>query len=380
MEAGAAIFMMFRDNYAGLNAKEGHMIQTIVRSLGGLLLLVFLVPEVRAKEWRGIVPLKSTKADVERLLGKPNRLGRYEIGNERVSVLYSEGPCDGESQALPKDNCECLVAKDTVVRIALTLDSPVSVAKLGLDKAKYRRTPFLAYHPSSTYSDFSDGVVYTVRESDDSVTSIDYLPSTKDCEMVIKGRAPTTASNVWHGIVPLRSTRADVERLLGPATFSFGDTYSYSTTENRVDALYLDDPCKPQGSSQGTPPDYVAKLTVTPKRILLVSNLQLDKNKFIRVRNDHPENWVHYLSSELGITIDAIVNGGCEEVKSIVYQATSKDRELRCRTNAKTPGRKSECGRSGYERPISATRCFLAGAISDTDIVHAPPSDLMLRC
>lgn len=332
--------MTFRNKCVGLKVKEGYMIQTTLKSLGGLLLLLFLVSEGRAKEWRGIVPLKSTKADVERLLGKPNRLARYEIGNERVSVLYSEGPCEGAYQALAKDNCECLLAKDTVVKIAVTFDSPAKVAKLGVDKAKYQRTPFPAYHPSATYSDLSEGVVYTIRESDDTVTNIDYLPSAKDCEEVIRSQAPATASNIWQGIVPLRSTRADVERLLGPPIFSFGDTYSYSATEDRVDVLYSDDPCKPNRSSQGMPAGYVVKITVTPKRTVLISNLRLDKNKYIRVRNDHPENWVHYLSSEVGITIDAMVNDGCEEVKSIIYQATTKDRELRCPANAKTAGKK----------------------------------------
>jgi hypothetical protein len=56
-----------------------------------LLFLILFPVRLMAKEWREIVPLKSTKFDVERLLGKPNHLGRYDIENERVSILYSQG-------------------------------------------------------------------------------------------------------------------------------------------------------------------------------------------------------------------------------------------------------------------------------------------------
>lgn len=56
------------------------MIRMNVVIFGVLVLLATSATDVRAKEWRGIVPLKSTNAGVERLLGKPNHLGRYEVG------------------------------------------------------------------------------------------------------------------------------------------------------------------------------------------------------------------------------------------------------------------------------------------------------------
>src|SRR5258708_39250334 len=45
-----------------------------------------------AKPWRGIVPLHSTRADVERLFGKPN-IDRdiYDFPEERASIRYSDG-------------------------------------------------------------------------------------------------------------------------------------------------------------------------------------------------------------------------------------------------------------------------------------------------
>jgi len=54
-----------------------------------------------AREWRGIVPLKSTRVDVERLLGVPlqsiDSLSYYKLTNEIVVVHFQSDRCDSES-------------------------------------------------------------------------------------------------------------------------------------------------------------------------------------------------------------------------------------------------------------------------------------------
>lgn len=304
------------------------------KSLLALFFLSLMISDVRAKEWRGITPLKSTRADVERLLGKANELGRYEFDDQRISIWYSEGPCADNSRGLAKVNCECLVAKDTVLRIGLTFEWPVKVSKLGIDKSKYERTSIYAYQPTATYSDFTQGVVYTIREGEDTVTNIDYLPSAKDCQDLVENQKPSAVLNAWQGFVPLRSTRADVERLLGASRSSLGEIYSYITPENKVDISYSADPCAVGGAHRlGSGVDVVMKIVVSPQKTILVKSLGLDKNRYSRIQNDHPENWVHYLNSAEGITVDAVLNDGCEEVLSFIYLPTSRDLELRCHRN-----------------------------------------------
>ena len=294
------------------------------------LLLTLMASATTAREWKGIVPLKSTRADVERLLGKPNQLGRYEIENERVNFYYSEGPCDS-GDGLAEANCECLVAKDTVLKIVVTFDHGVKVSKLGIDKKKYERTPFYAYRPTATYADFTDGVVYTIVESDDIVTNISYLPSARDCEAIVRSQKTATTANGWQGIVPMRSVRTDVERLLGPSKALLGNIYRYDTVENRVDVTYSSDPCQASGANaHGTATDVVLKITVTPRKTLLVKDLHLDKQKYIRVQNHHPENWVEYINSTDAITVEAMIENGCEQVISLIYRATSRERQSRC--------------------------------------------------
>ncbi len=307
------------------------MIKTHLTFVAVILLLAGAVIDVTAKDWQGIVPLRSTKSQVQKLLGNPNELGRYEIGNQRVSILYSEGPCESSYQLLAKPNCECLVGKDTVLRITVTFDLPVKVANFSLDKSKYERTVVYGYRPTATYADFADGIVYTIRESDDVVTNIDYLPSAKDCAVVIKDQTQTTAPNVWRGIVPLRSVRADVEKLLGTHTSSIGGTYIYATAENRVDVTYSDDPCKTKDSSaQATTTAVVVKVAVSPRKTLLVQNLNLDKAKYRRIPDTHPANSVQYINTSEGVIVEALSINECEEVIRIVFEPTASDRELLC--------------------------------------------------
>lgn len=333
MEAGAATFMIFKENCADLEDLGDRPMITQITCAG--LFLMFLVSSVGAKEWRGITPLKSTRDEVERLLGKPNQLGRYEIQNERATITYSKGLCNGAVGALAKVNCECLVPKDTVLKIAVTFDSAIKVSDLGINKRKYERTAVdRAYRPTATYSDFTMGVVYTIRESDDAVTNIDYLPSAKDCEDVIQSQ-PRATVNSWQGIVPLHSTRAEVEQLLGPPKSSFGEIYLYDTSENRVSVSYTSDPCSVNfANPTGAASDVALKIAVSPKKVLFVRDLHLNKDKYKRIQDDHPENSVHYINSVDGITVDVILDNGCEQVVGIIYHATANDREVRCGNKA----------------------------------------------
>lgn len=147
------------------------------------LLLTQTVTNVQAKEWRGIIPLKSKRADVERLLGQPNHSGRYQYEDMRASIDYAEGKCD-------KDNtdCRCLVSEDTVLSIYVVLEVGLKFSTLKLDKNKYKKSVYPEDPNLAIYSNDEEGIVYTVSQEDDEVTAIEYLPSAKDCEDLIKSR------------------------------------------------------------------------------------------------------------------------------------------------------------------------------------------------
>jgi len=78
-----------------------------------------------AKEWCGIVPLHSTRADVERLLKiKPERCGGnacvYDLPDKTVFALYAEEPTCRNDDA----TTSWKVPRDTVIEITLTFKTP----------------------------------------------------------------------------------------------------------------------------------------------------------------------------------------------------------------------------------------------------------------
>lgn len=297
----------------------------------GTLLVLAMATESYAKSWRGITPLKSTRTDVERLLGKPNHIGRYEIENERAYIFYSDGPCSRGYQNLAKQKCECLVEKDTVLRIAVTLER--HVASSTIDKAKLSRKPLRSNIPLSTYSDLADGIVYTVDESEGTMTAIDYWPSATDCTQIIRAHAATLQSNSWRGIRPLHSTKDDVERTLGkPQTQLINQAYLYITTEEKFEVLYSEGPCTVSNVGKwNVPVDTVLQFTVYPQRTLPLDDLDLDDKKYSKAPDPNIPNSFFLINRAEGVMIQTQKRDGYEQVMSIEYSRSKDDIKLLCK-------------------------------------------------
>ena len=79
-----------------------------------------------AKEWRGIVPLHSTKADVARLVGRCDRESgcRLRVGNEEAYFVFSKGTIGNY------DECAKELPPDTVLLIEVTLINPPKLSAL----------------------------------------------------------------------------------------------------------------------------------------------------------------------------------------------------------------------------------------------------------
>jgi len=138
------------------------------------------------------------------------------------------------------------------------------------------------------------------------------------------------AANSWHDLVPLHSTRQDIDRKLGKPDWSHGFTYIYKTAKERVDVLYSAGCCELSGVERwNVPADTVIRIEVAPTKKVFVTDLHLDQ-KYVRINEAHPENWVMYWDTERGIMVHAAVNKGREEVMTITYQPTAKDKSLSC--------------------------------------------------
>lgn len=104
-------------------------------------LLVCWAATTCAKEWRGIVPLRSTRADVERLLGEPGRRvsdfgSFYDFKDVAAVVWFETTGCEGDTL---QSRCGWgwNVPRDTVTGIGVAFKSPQPLpTKLTLDGVK----------------------------------------------------------------------------------------------------------------------------------------------------------------------------------------------------------------------------------------------------
>lgn len=297
-------------------------------AIQGLMILLVTV-NVAAKEWRGVVPLESTRADVERLLGKENELGRYQFENERAYVHYSQGPCQGAYQNLRENRCECLVPKDVVLSVLVTLEDIRKFSTLKVDKNRFEKQLVRPGSPAYDYSNIADGVVYRVNDAEDEIISIEYLPSAKSCQNVIN-RIKHKPINVWRNLLPLHSTRSDVERLFGFPKTSIASDHIYKFEKEAVSFRYAEGNCSARDFGWNVPVNTILEIRVTPLITVLLGELELNLKNYERVESAHPENLFYYTSLEDGVTIQTRLLDGCERVVGIKYGPSRKDLELAC--------------------------------------------------
>jgi hypothetical protein len=157
--------------------------KTLQTTLTALLLMVPTCPQRKPMGWHGVIPLRSTRADVVRLLGPPNVDGRYyEINNNTVHIDYSDGPCE-------KRKTGWNVPRDTVVSISLAPTNDLKFSELQIDKKKYKKSmdgelPNVVY-----YTNNAEGI--TISVSEDEVRNIYYSPTSKDEHL----RCPSSKPN-----------------------------------------------------------------------------------------------------------------------------------------------------------------------------------------
>jgi hypothetical protein len=127
--------------------------------------------------WKGIAPLHSSRADVERALGAPSDsckdLCRYETKSEVVFVRYSGEPCTNN------DDNRWRVPANTVISVTVNLENRLKFSSLKLNRKKFSKTNDPELHRYSSYTSADLGVEYSV-DSNGRVYSIDWFPTAKD--------------------------------------------------------------------------------------------------------------------------------------------------------------------------------------------------------
>ena len=152
----------------------------IIRFITLICITLIITGISHAKEWRGIRPLHSTRADVERMLGA----GRgecnclYETNTERVRIDYARGPCEGSWLWGRQRGWNVLA--DTVLRITIGLRDERPFSDLQLDLTRFTREADDTL--TTYYASRDEGIEYIVS-SDGLVSAITYAPSTRDMHL-----------------------------------------------------------------------------------------------------------------------------------------------------------------------------------------------------
>jgi hypothetical protein len=126
----------------------------------------------------------------------------------------------------------------------------------------------------------------------------------------------------WRGIVPLRSTRTQVEQILGPLNIQ---CQCYSTETEIIRVEYAQGACKGILPGWNVPADTVLSVEVLPKKPLLFSDLNLRTEDFVKTADDTVTT--HYGNGESGFRYSVSSMG---KVTSIWHGPSVKDNHLRC--------------------------------------------------
>lgn len=154
------------------------MTKTILLPLCLCLLILLAYEQVEAKDWRGIIPLHSTRADVERLLGSPADPSKelaavYQLEKEVVSIFYASGPPCGEDRFSGWQ-----VPRGTVVSITVSPKTKVRLSDLQIDLSRYKKTVDFHRRDNITYANEEEGESINVFL--DEVTYFTFFPAAKD--------------------------------------------------------------------------------------------------------------------------------------------------------------------------------------------------------
>jgi hypothetical protein len=174
------------------------------RSIAQFLFFLFstlvTVPGAEAKGWRGIVPLHSTRAEVERLLGPPTERLRgnsvfYRTENETLIIAYARGlPCGiGEKYS------QWRVPRGTVESIYITLIKGSPLSQLNIDESKYKKRSGGHRLEDIYYINEQDGE--TLRVFQNEVANITYSPAASDEHLRCAG-LPKRPDTNCDGLIP----------------------------------------------------------------------------------------------------------------------------------------------------------------------------------
>lgn len=148
-----------------------------------LLLILFLSGLCYSKEWRGIIPLHSTRKDVERLIGPPKVPNgiEHDFPNELVIIFYSRGPCV-KGWPYGWD-----VQSGVVTSIRRVPKTRLGLSEIDVDVAGYEQNRESDTPGWITYVNQREGLSVTFNGIEGTVQGINYMPPANEQHLSCPG-------------------------------------------------------------------------------------------------------------------------------------------------------------------------------------------------
>ena len=330
--------MRFRKNERGSGTVVLGYNADKMKAFRGLLAILIVLSALSASSrgqsledgWLGILPLVSTKKDVEKKLGRPeideNGYHGFRHDGMFIQVDYAVGPCQADRRGRGSLN----VPKDTVRGYLVWFHREFKLSDLKWSKGLYDKQVDPHAWKQVLYVNYKDGISLHVGLWNDTeyVANITFNPSEA---LRKKFRCPDAAGSTqagftatsdnsieegWKGIVPCSTVRAVAEEKLGDRQSDAGQTNIYLHEKYRATVFY-------KQAAKGNPSkDIVQLLIIYPEETIQMRTYKAGRKnfekEFRRVALD--ENTTHVVGSAVysnpkkGLRIEVQRNEDGQEV------------------------------------------------------------------
>lgn len=149
------------------------------------------------------------------------------------------------------------------------------------------------------------------------------------CAFLLQEPCDDIRPNMWQCIIPLKSTRADVQKLLGDTIRP--NQSVYETKDALVHIVYSSSPCEEGIAGRwNVPPDTVIRIEVKPKKDIYMKDEHVVGSKYKKVEDVHVGGLVSYINDEEGI----LIKSQYERIVATYYGPTANERHLICPTHS----------------------------------------------
>lgn len=153
--------------------------------ISACLMLNIFISSVQAKEWRGIIPLSSTCADVKRIWGVTKcETTTYYLRDANVSISFSKYPCGIKLPEVWNDPV------GTVIQMTVYPKIKPKLTDLHIDESQFEKTRDLHLPDIIHYTNKEEGFSFTVAPNGEA-DGFMYFAATKDKYLLCSGYAPT---------------------------------------------------------------------------------------------------------------------------------------------------------------------------------------------